>query len=87
MEGFSQLGKCTQSAIEVPNIKGQDQRVEGIGKGVFIPSSFNSPFCDPSMTLPCTNWTSGGGSGKTKSVKKNEGIELEKMKMRRIFKC
>jgi hypothetical protein len=65
----------TQSAIEVPNVEGQDQRVEGIGRGVFLLSLLNSPFCDLSMILlVCTNWTSGGRSGKTKLVKRNEDI-------------
>ncbi len=87
MEGFSQHRNCSQSAIEVSNIEGQDQRVEGIERGVFIPFSLNSPFCDPGMTLLGTNWTSGRGSGKTKLVKKNESIEFKKIKMMRIFKC
>jgi len=37
MEGFSQQGNCLQSAIGVPNVEGQDQRVESIGRGVFLP--------------------------------------------------
>jgi hypothetical protein len=67
----------TQSAIEVPNVEGQDQRVEGIRRGVFLLSSLNSPFCDLSMILVGTNWTSGGRSGKTKLVKRNRGHLVE----------
>jgi hypothetical protein len=60
----------TQSAIELPNVEEQDQRVEGIGRGVFLLSSLNSAFCDLSMILVGTNWTSGRRSWKTKLVKR-----------------
>jgi hypothetical protein len=70
MEGLLQEGNCSQSAIEVPNVEGQDQRVEGIGSGVFLLFSSNSLFCDLSMVLVSTNWTSGGRNGKTKLVKR-----------------
>ncbi len=52
--------------MEIPNVEGQGQRIEGIGTGAFLPSSLNLPLCDPNMILASTNWTSGGGSGKTK---------------------
>lgn len=76
MEQFSQQGNCLQSVIEVPNVEGQDQRVESIGRGVFLPSSLNSPFCDFNMILAGTNWTSGG-SGKTKLVRRKQGHSIE----------
>ncbi len=76
MEGFSQQGNCLQSAIGVPNVEGQDQRVESVGRGVFLPFN-NSPFCDLSMILVGINWTSGGGSGKTKLVRKKQGHSIE----------
>jgi hypothetical protein len=41
--------------VELPNVNGQDQRIEGIGRGVFLPSSLNSPLCDPNMILASTN--------------------------------
>jgi hypothetical protein len=55
MEGVLQQGNCSQSAIEVPNVEGQDQRVEGIGRGSFLLSLLNSPFCDLNMVLVGTN--------------------------------
>jgi hypothetical protein len=63
--------------VELPNVEGQDQRIEGIGRGVFLPSSLNSPFYDPSMILASTNWTSGGGSGKKKLVKRKGRHSIE----------
>jgi hypothetical protein len=64
--------------VELPNVKGQDQKIEGIGRGVFLPSLLNSPFCDPSMILASTNWTSGGGSEKKKLVKRKGRHSIEK---------
>jgi hypothetical protein len=64
--------------MELPNVEGQDQRIEGIGRGVFLPSLLNSSFSNPSMILASTNWTSGGGSGKTKLVKRKGRHSIEK---------
>ncbi len=63
--------------MELPNVEGQDQKIEGIGRGVFLPSSLNSPFYDPSMILASTNWTNGGGSGKKKFAKRKGGHTIE----------
>jgi hypothetical protein len=74
---FRKKKNCSQSVIEVPNVKRQDQRVEGIGKHVFITSLLHSPIHDPSMILVGTNWTSRGGSGKTKLLRKKRGDSIE----------
>lgn len=76
MERFLQQGNYLQSVIEVPNVEGQDQRVESIGRGVLLLSSLNSPFCDLSMILAGANWTSGRGSGKTKLVRRKQGHSI-----------
>ncbi len=77
MEEFLQQGNCLQNVIEVPNVERQDQRVESIGRGVFLLSSLNSPFCDLNMILAGTYWTSGGGSGKTKLVGRKQEHSFE----------
>ncbi len=57
--------------MELPNVEGQDRRIEGIGRGVFLPFSLNSPFYDPSMIVASTNWTS------KKLVKRKGGHSIE----------
>jgi hypothetical protein len=77
LKDFCNKKICSQSAIEVPNLKRQDQKVEGIGRGVFLPSLLHSSFYDLSMILVGTKWTSRGGSGKTKLLRRKRGDSFE----------
>ncbi len=67
MEGFLQQGNYSQSTIEIPNVEGQDQRVEGIGRGAFLLSFLNSPFCRHKLNKWRKKWENKIGENKTKA--------------------